>query len=75
MKILLSCLLLVSVFGCASGSREVASVKNHCEIEKHPKKNWYRLKMHGQPMNKTWYKKHEAEAFYSKYDSAGRCEY
>ena len=75
MKLLLSCLLLVSVFSCASGSREVASVENYCEVEKHPKKDWYRFKMHGVPVSKHWHKKNDAEKTYEQYEATGRCSY
>jgi hypothetical protein len=71
-------ILLVIFGGCATSERHVASessemAANFCELEKHAEKDWYRLKVKGEPLNEYWYSQNKAQAILDKHNEKGHC--
>ena len=54
-------------------SREPASAESPCKIEKHDKKNWYRLLVNGEPAYKSWYTESQANAHFASFSKKGKC--
>ncbi len=73
MKLVMVILSALSIVGCSFlGGRKVAS-KPNCQIEKHPKKNWYRLRVFDRPMSDKWHTKKKVQADFNRYKASGRC--
>lgn len=71
-------LLLLGMVGllgaCSSnGSRSIASIQQ-CEIEKHKNSHLYRIMVDGNPYNKFWYKKGDAEDIIQRLADKGKCD-
>ena len=55
--------------------RQPASVQEPaCQLVKHPKQNWWRLKVNGDVPYKSWYTKKQAVGHKAKFSKLGKCQ-
>ncbi len=53
--------------------REIASTAKGCHIEKHKKRDYYRLILDGKPYNQYWYGQSYVEKLKSDLNQKGQC--
>lgn len=74
--LMISAFFMLTVTSCSSyeKSRSVASVEEQtCSVEKHPKKEFYRVMLKGKPYNKFWYGRNYSEKLKNRLAAKGRC--
>jgi hypothetical protein len=72
---MITAFLFLTLTSCSStNERAIASVEDQaCSVEKHPKKEYYRVMLKGKPYNKFWYGRNYTEKLKSRLAAKGRC--